>query len=260
MDQDIKLLIKILDNLGRHDLSNLIHNAKSYIEESTWYSNDFYNSRCATFIICVPLKQLEKLEKLSEDDQGLILKCISRFHPPKDNSTIISSIGFEMSDVSDENEDLILSLEKISIENSFDLKRHISRLRNAINFDPESTIGTTKEMLESVMKTILEQNNIKLKKNMPMLLKQVQEVLKIRKEDVLEKKGVDAIVEILEGLEKVVINVNRLRNLHGTGHGRSKVYRLDNRLARLVANSGITLAIFLMDTHEDRKSRGDLNV
>jgi hypothetical protein len=52
---------------------------------------------------------------------------------------------------------LLDGLEDVAITNSFELNQHISRIRRAIESDPELAVGSTKELVESVLKNILVQ-------------------------------------------------------------------------------------------------------
>jgi hypothetical protein len=64
------------------------------------------------------------------------------------------------------------------IHSSFELDQHVSRIRNSIQSDPELAIGSTKEMLETVMKSVLEECGVSTdKREMPELLKLVQKNL-----------------------------------------------------------------------------------
>jgi hypothetical protein len=53
----------------------------------------------------------------------------------------------------------------------------------------------------------------------------------------------------------VVYSVNELRNLYGTGHGKSNAPGLDPASARLVVGAGTTLAAYLMDRYNALKDK-----
>jgi len=134
----------------------------------------------------------------------------------------------------------------------------IERIRKSVDQDPGLAIGSTKELLESILKTILAESDIPVNKDddIPKLLKQVQKVLDILPEGVDEaKKGAETIKILLSNLGQVVIKISELRNLYGTGHGKAgRSKGLNERHARLTVGAGITLSTFLLDTFELKKS------
>lgn len=142
------------------------------------------------------------------------------------------------------------------INSSFELGRHISRIRNSVQSDPELAIGSTKELLESVMKSVLEKMGVPAeKKDIPDLLKSLQKKLNLEPRDVQDTaKGAKTVKRTLSNLGQLVVGINELRNLYGTGHGKIGQSGVSHRHARLVVGAGITLASFIMETYEARVS------
>jgi hypothetical protein len=69
-----------------------------------------------------------------------------------------------------------------------------------------------------------------------------------------EVKGAKSVKAVLGNLSTLVQGLAELRNLYGTGHGKGGSAKgLTARHARLAVGAATTLAIFLFDTHEDRK-------
>ncbi len=138
-------------------------------------------------------------------------------------------------------------------------QEHIERIKKSIDEDPGLAIGSTKELVESTLKTILTELNIPADKNddIPKLLKQVQIALDLVPDGVDDaKKGVEIIKVLLNNLGQVVIKVAELRNLYGTGHGKDKKrVGLNERHARLVVGSGVTLSTFLLETFELKRKQ-----
>lgn len=139
------------------------------------------------------------------------------------------------------------------------LSVYLDRINNSIESDPELAVGTTKELVEATLKSILRGLNESFdesKEDIPVLLKKVQKALELAPGEVdAERRGADAIKRILSNLGAVAIGVAELRNLYGSGHGRSQRRAVDARLARLVVGSGCTLCKFLLETYEDRQKR-----
>lgn len=155
---------------------------------------------------------------------------------------------------------LINSVPNFSIDSLFQLEKYIVRVRNSVETDPELAIGSTKELLETVLKTILSEYSESKEEvdqdDMPKLLKRVQKALKISPEDSINKRGEETIKKILNSLGQVVNGINELRNIYGSGHGRVQTTSsISARHARLAVNCGAAIAIFLMETFEMRKNK-----
>lgn len=139
------------------------------------------------------------------------------------------------------------------------LSVYLDRINSSVESDPELAVGTTKELVEATLKSILrglEESFDESKEDIPVLLKRVQKALELAPDDVDgARRGADTIKRVLSNLGAVAIGVAELRNLYGSGHGRSQRRVVDARLARLVVGSGGTLCKFLLETYEDRKKR-----
>lgn len=136
---------------------------------------------------------------------------------------------------------------------------YAKRIRGSINTDPSLAIGSTKELIESVLKTILVKSNIEFEKDadIPKLLKITQKKLNLLPEDIPENaRGYEIIKVLLSNLSQVVIKLTELRNLYGTGHGSEYPNKgIQVRHARLAVNSGIALSTFLLETFDFRDNK-----
>lgn len=143
-----------------------------------------------------------------------------------------------------------------------EMEKLVSRLtRTTAVADPALAVGTAKELVESVCKTVLEDAGI-AHANMPLrrLVRKAAGVLSLLPEDIPDQaKGKDTISKVLNSLTQIVDGISELRNLYGTGHGRhGRVSRgVTTRHARLVVGAASTVAIFLLDTQAERPSSGD---
>ncbi len=135
------------------------------------------------------------------------------------------------------------------------VRRQITRMQTALAGDPDAAIGTAKEFVETVCKTILGERAVEYDANqdMPRLVKQTLAVIpKVPKGIAEEKKTADAVTRLLSGLHTLVSGLVELRNLHGTGHGReAETKGLALRHARLAVSAATALAVFLWETHEE---------
>jgi Abortive infection C-terminus len=151
------------------------------------------------------------------------------------------------------------------LENASDLldkghfQEYVDRIKTSVDQDTGLAIGSTKELVEATLKTILDKLAIEFDKNddIPKLLKNVQKALELVPDEVDEsKKGADLIKILLNNLGQVVVKIAELRNLYGTGHGKEyKRKGLSERHARLVVGAGITLSAFLLETFELKRPK-----
>lgn len=141
----------------------------------------------------------------------------------------------------------------IDVEN---LNLYMERIRTSIETDPSLAIGSTKELVEATLKTILDALNIDQNGNedIPSLFKKVQKQLKLAPAEIDDsKKGAKAIKQLLSNVSGIVTKMAEIRNIYGTGHGRSKpLLSLTPRHAKLMAGLGSTLCVFLLETYEHR--------
>lgn len=137
------------------------------------------------------------------------------------------------------------------------LHRQIERLATAAETDPALAVGTAKELVETVCKTILEDRGVTPgNDDLPKLVRAVAKELSLLPDSVSEKaKGSDVIRRVLSNLGQVAQGLAELRNLYGTGHGRSaRAKGVQPRHAKLAIGSAATLAVFLLETHLERKA------
>ena len=137
------------------------------------------------------------------------------------------------------------------------LHAQISRINQAVDTDPALAIGTAKELLETACKTILvDLGEAPGTPDVGDLVKAVSKHLKLLPDDVPQQaKGGDAIRKTLRSLAATVSGIAEMRNFYGSGHGQDGRARgLTPRHARLAVGAATTLALFLFETHQERKS------
>jgi hypothetical protein len=137
-----------------------------------------------------------------------------------------------------------------------ELQRQVTRLQDAVDNDPALAIGTAKELVETVCKTILEQRSSTVPDDADIgqLVKEARKALGLVPESVPSAaRGAETVRRLLSNLGNVAQGLGELRNLYGTGHGKSGAARgLAPRHARLAVGAAATLATFLLETHADR--------
>lgn len=134
--------------------------------------------------------------------------------------------------------------------------QQIVRLRGAVDKDPAATIGTAKEFLETVCRTILEERGDEIAKNPDLqdLVKRTAKSLQIVPARVAaDPKAVASVRGLLTALGTVSQHIAEIRNEFGTGHGKAAGHPfLEGRRARLALGAMSSLAVFLYDCHESQ--------
>jgi hypothetical protein len=137
-----------------------------------------------------------------------------------------------------------------------ELHRQLERLRSAVEDDPALAIGTAKELVETTCKTILNTRKVAFDESADVieLMKAARKELHLLPDDVPDAaKGADVMRRLLSNLGTVAQGLGELRNLYGTGHGKTGAAKgLGPRHARLAVGCAATLATFLLETHEQR--------
>lgn len=135
-----------------------------------------------------------------------------------------------------------------------ELNRHAGRIRRGIQNDAEQAIGSAKELVETVLKSIVGVEGERANQDMTALVKDARRELGLDgDQSLVGKPGEETIRRTLSNLGQIVQGLAEVRNLYGTGHGRYKSKALDEAHARLMVNSSITLATFFLEI-SDAKS------
>lgn len=137
------------------------------------------------------------------------------------------------------------------------VSQQITRIEAAIVNDPSLAIGTAKELVETCCKTILTDRGVAFSKSadVPELIKLTAKELELTPDDIPDKvKAAETIKRLLSNLATITQGVAELRNHYGTGHGKvAGAKGLQPRHAKLAAGAASTLAVFLAETHNDRR-------
>lgn len=135
------------------------------------------------------------------------------------------------------------------------IAQQIQRMKDSVDTDPSLAIGTAKELIETVCKTILEERGkpVDGAPDIPALTKAVLKELKLVPEGVPDsRRGADTIKAVLRSLGSIGNDLAQLRGLYGTGHGKTaKTQSLKPRHARLAVGAAATLVTFLFETHRE---------
>ncbi|GAB3438969.1 abortive infection family protein [Phycicoccus ginsengisoli] len=124
----------------------------------------------------------------------------------------------------------------------------VDRLRRSTE-DPALLIGTAKEMLESVAKFVLEELGYPTQANMDFsqLWHLARERLWVLPQQVdPDLPGAASIQAIHESTWRIAQHTNTLRNLQGTGHGRTLPSGVSEELALLVVREATSVAEYML--------------
>lgn len=136
----------------------------------------------------------------------------------------------------------------ITVFNSDEVSRSWSRMTQRLAFDPEGAITSSRQLLESVIKHILDECGIIYDKgsDLPVIFKAVQSQLNLAPEQHQE----ELFKQVLRGCAGVVNGLGAIRNNLGDAHGSGRLKkRPEQRHARLVVSLAGSMALFLIETH-----------
>jgi hypothetical protein len=139
------------------------------------------------------------------------------------------------------------------------LREHAERMQRAsLNADAPDAILAARELVESVCKLICEDFSVAVPKNpnAGQLYKLAAKALGLDATDVSDSDPAAAASrKVLSGLVRVVDGLGDLRTRVGRGHGRTQTGLARQRHAELAVGAAGTLAVFLLDTWQDRKAK-----
>ena len=137
------------------------------------------------------------------------------------------------------------------------LREHLRRIDRDLRSDPPGAIGSSKELVETVCKTILDDYGVVYPHGADLmdLYKAVQKALALNVEAVPEStRGSAAAVKALRALVTTVQSLAEMRNELGSGHGRVQPSPALTRHAQLALNAAVAVGEFLLDTWHARRA------
>lgn len=149
------------------------------------------------------------------------------------------------------------------LTNSDVLHEHLKRIDDGLEGDPAQAISSSKELVESLCKIILERSGIPHSNDddLPKVYRKVAEALLLNAESVAANVAASQTSQkILRTLVTTVQCLSELRNELGLGHGRSTSSAAIQRHARLAFNATVTICEFLLDTWHERVETGKLSI
>lgn len=242
-NDDIIKIKRILNSKGRQDLSKLINNSRSYLEQSSRFGSKHY-SVISRFIVYSPVSNNEKLKNLSDSDKAVIFQVVKLIYPLEDHSPEVRSVEYEV-DFENEDSDLIESetLNEVDFEYIHD---QVSKCnQKIIEEDFEGAITNSRTLIETVCLCIIEEINGKYdyKGDLTKLYKDVSKALNMMPGDYQNKN----IKQILSGVISILNGISRLRNNSSDAHGRSpsNYYKVDKKHATLTVNLSKSISEYI---------------
>jgi len=169
------------------------------------------------------------------------------FEGTREDGRLVSRSGIDLDRVADAS----------SLVDRATLRDHVRRIEQSIDSDPAQAIGSAKELVETAAKHVLEHFSEDPDRydTFPRLVKVAVAKLDIARDSISDpKKGAQALAMLTGGLGQIAEATAAVRNLYGTGHGRTRTAGADGRHARLVVGACSTLAAFLLETLDARKT------
>jgi Abortive infection C-terminus len=133
---------------------------------------------------------------------------------------------------------------------------HLARIEAGITSDPAAAIASSKELVESALKFVLNDYGVEHPRSaqLPELYKLAATELRLSRESVPESaRGSQIAQRVLQNLSSAVQGLAELRNELGLGHGRTTRSPALTRHARLAANSARAVTEFILDTWHERR-------
>lgn len=134
---------------------------------------------------------------------------------------------------------------------------HLRRIDAGLANDPPAAIASSKELVESACKVILDDYGIEYgrKDDLLELYKAAAKALKLSVDSVPESaRGSQAAQRAARALASAVQSLAELRNELGLGHGRNSASKALTRHARLAFNSASAVSEFMLDTWHARRA------
>jgi hypothetical protein len=130
------------------------------------------------------------------------------------------------------------------------IEDQLARLRRASD-DPALLLGTAKEMLESTAKYVLEAFSVPYSSStdFEQLWFHARDRLGLHPKDVdANRPGGSQVREILQSTWSIARMANELRNMEGTGHGRTLPVAMTPEMALLVVREACSVAQMTLST------------
>ena len=132
------------------------------------------------------------------------------------------------------------------------IETEFTRALSSVSSEPREAVSAACNILESIFKVYIADENLEMPKK-----QDLQNVWKIVREDLGFKPGSledDDLKKIITGILSIVDGIGAFRTHASSAHGQGrKIYKLKPRHARLAIHSAHTIAIFVLETWDEKK-------
>lgn len=143
-----------------------------------------------------------------------------------------------------------------SIIDSAYIHRKIDAITNATESD--LVIGLSKDLMETICKTILERNSVTCEKEWKIakLIKECNKLIEFDLDGMANHNKIDkSLKQILAGIGTSIQGITEIRNEAGTGHGKvASFIQINERYSKLIASLVFQLSYFYMDHFKEELS------
>lgn len=150
------------------------------------------------------------------------------------------------------------ALSLADVRNPDVLRQHARRMQRAlVHEDPADAILAARELIESVCHVVIEAHGQTAAKNPSTgaLYGTAADLLGLKAAAIKgDSEASKAAKQVLQGLMSIAVGMGELRTRVGRGHGGSTSSPARQRHAELATNAAGTLALFILDTWQDRQS------
>ena len=131
------------------------------------------------------------------------------------------------------------------------VRQQVEMMEKCISSSPHDAIGKSKELIETICKSVLERKGLSVDKNwtLPKLVKEANNSLQFIPQSVTNYKQAEQSMNmIIQGISNAVHGITELRNNFGSGHGHSEGFQgLDNAHARMSVGFATEFARFYLE-------------
>ena len=135
------------------------------------------------------------------------------------------------------------------------VRDHVRRMQLALGQgDSALLLGSSKELLESTAKIVLDRVGETPPAKYPALVTRALDVLMLHPKSAPTQREevMQPVRKILGGVLQIAMEINKLRSERGTGHGRAEApVHLTSRHGRLAAGAALIVATLMFDTLDD---------
>ena len=138
--------------------------------------------------------------------------------------------------------------------------RQVTRMEAALPGDLELAIGTAKDFIETICRTILRERQVQLPADddLPALVRLTVRTLPVVPNGVEDRvRWEGTILRLVNNLASIGQSLAELRNAFGTGHGKEAGHKgLEVHHARLIVRMTTAVGVFLYEAHERDRAAG----